>query len=80
MTEFMAKSSAASVPGSMGIHWLDLPAVVEKCGSTVTIFVPASFASKNRRAFGRLDSQKLLPIVRTMFAFTQSRASPVALA
>ena len=79
-TEVIAKKRAASVPGSMGTHSSALPAVVEKCGSTTTIFAPASLASKNRRTCGRLDSQKLLPTVSTMREFTQSRASPVAMA
>ena len=80
MADAIPKNSAASVPGVMGIHSLDLEAVVEKCGSTVIIFAPASLASKNRRTCGNVDSQKLLPTVSAMLAFTQSRASPVAYA
>ena len=78
MAVAMPRNSAASVPGVMGIHSSDFEAVVEKCGSTVTILAPASLASKNRRTCGSVDSQKLLPTVSTMFALTQSRASPVA--
>ena len=78
MAVAIPRNSAASVPGVMGIHSSDFDAVVEKCGSTVIILAPASLASKNRRTFGSVDSQKLLPTVSTMFARVQSRASPVA--
>ena len=80
MTEIMPKNSAASVPGSMGTHSSDFEAVVEKCGSTVTIFAPASFASKNRRTWGSVDSQKFDPTVSTMRESTQSRGSAVEVA